>query len=263
MLDLLSAENEYYQAQRSLINIQADLSIAKLNLLAATGQLVDLFGVEDRLKADEPTKRQVMFYKAQANDDGVDKEGCPASLINMKDFELPKIGFDEALKNVDAQGIDIPLKPIELAQLGSDSGKQAAFVDPAAVSKSLIEQTNAWAKAWESRDINRYIGFYAPTFKPEEGSYETWQATRRERLRAAKNINVEISDIQVIPSFDDPNEYDITFIQLYEATNYKERSRKVLTWKANGKNWQIIREKNLPNNTVYSPKRNNVAMRTE
>lgn len=251
LLDLLSAENEYFQAQRALINIEADLSISKLKLLAATGQLITLFAVDELVKADEPTKKEILFYKAQ-NQVGAEAEGCPASLINLEDFELPNIGFDDALKSVSADNISDSLPPIEVAQLGNTAtGQQlASFGDPAQVSKSLIDKTNSWATAWKKKDVNSYIAFYSPRFKPEEGTYEAWVNNRRERISKAQQIDIEISDLQVVPSFDKPDEYEITFIQDYKAKNYQERSKKVLTWKDHKGVWQIIREQNLPVNAT-------------
>lgn len=274
LLDLLSAENEYYQAQRALINIEADLSISKLRLLAATGQLIGLFGVDELVRADEPTKRQVLFYKQQAMT-GAEAEGCPAELINIQEFQLPNLGFDESLKTVNTNepsvlktpreldempgvtgqapnpGIEQSanaLPPIQLAQVGNApiGAQGVSYADPATVSKGLIERTNAWLKAWQSKDVNAYIAFYSPTFKPEQGSYEAWEAGRRDRLRSAARIEIQISDIQVVPSFDDPTVYELTFVQNYRSNNYQEQSKKTLTWKSHGGKWQIIREKNMP-----------------
>lgn len=257
LLDLLSAENEYYQAQRALINIEADLSISKLKLLAATGQLTTLFAVDELVNADEPTKRNVLLYKEQTQN-GAEAEGCPASLINLEDFDLPNIGFDEALKSVDATN---SLPPIQLAQLedtGAAGQQVAAFGDPAEVSKSLIDKTKTWAKAWESKDINSYIAFYAPNFKPEEGSYEAWVSNRRDRISKAQGIDIEISDLQVVPSFDKPDKYEISFIQDYRAKFYQERSKKVLTWKDRKGVWQIIREQNVPMATTQTQGKKNL-----
>lgn len=256
LLDLLSAENEYFQAQRALINIEADLSISKLKLLAATGQLITLFSVDELVNADSPTKRNVLFYKEQTQS-GAEAEGCPTSLINLEDFDLPNIGFDEALKSVDAS---TSIAPIQLAQLDDGlNGQQVATLgDPAEVSKSLISKTNAWAKAWENKDVNGYIAFYAPSFKPEEGSYEAWVSNRRERISKAQQIDIEISDLQVIPSFDNPDEYEISFVQDYKAVSYQERSRKVLTWKDSKGVWQIIREQNMPMSAVTGPGKKNL-----
>lgn len=258
LLDLLNAENEYYQAQRNLINVEADLSVAKLKLLGASGQLVTLFGVEDLLDADEPTKRNVILYNEQM----VGNEGetnCPESLISLENFELPTIGFEPALKGVqNSIDQDTTPKGIEVAQAGDDilplgiTPTAIETVDPAAISNKLIEKTNEWATAWETRDINRYIDFYAPTFEPEEGSYESWQKNRRERVGQARGIEIKLSDMQVIPSFDDPAIYETVFIQKYSASHYREESRKVLTWEIQEDgSWLIIREQNLPKDTVY------------
>lgn len=271
LLDLLSAENEYYQAQRTLINIEADLSVSKLRLLSNTGQLIALFGVDNMIRMSEPARRNVLFYQQQAAA-ASDGEGCPAELINIKEFQLPNIGFDESLKSVKADeqntAVLIPaFKAMEVAQVGGASPlntPNAAQVDPATVSANLVDRTNAWAKAWQSKDVNAYIAFYSPMFKPEQGSYEAWEASRRERLRSASRIEVQISDIQVVPSFDDPNVYDLTFVQRYRSNNYQEQSKKTLTWKSQGGKWQIVRERNVPTqsatNDKPSDKKLNVAM---
>jgi outer membrane protein, adhesin transport system len=152
------------------------------------------------------------------------------------------------------------IAPIELAQLDAAVTGQnvASFGDPAEVSKSLIDKTNSWAKAWENKDVNSYIAFYAPNFKPEEGSYEAWVSNRRERIAKAQQINIEIADLQVVPSFDKPDEYEISFVQDYRAKYYQERSKKVLTWKESKGIWQIIREQNMPMSALTGPNKKNM-----
>ncbi|MCQ8895895.1 TolC family outer membrane protein [Limnobacter humi] len=258
LLDLLSAENEYYQAHRGLINIDADLSVAKLRLLSATGQLIGLFGVDDLVKAGEPVKRQVILYKEQSQS-GAESEGCPAELINIQGFQMPAIGFDDAFKKVgndqpssvpqplvqqDAAPGVLPTLPVSMTAQAPQ--KPAESVDPATVSKNLISRTSEWLKAWQNKDVNAYIAFYAPTFKPEQGNYESWEVNRRERLRSAAKIEIDMTDVQVVPNFDDPTVYELTFTQNYRSNNYQEKSKKTLTWKQQGGQWQIVRERNEP-----------------
>lgn len=289
LLDLLNAENEYYQAKRNLISIETDLSESKLNLLAATGQLIELFDVENLIGADEPTKRKVLLYKDQISTTDEDSS-CPAELLNLNNFNLPSIGFDPGLKSVNKEllpvmpegsgantGAEVPAaadspsvnnthnsQPIQLAQANMPGmgDKMVKFTDPAKVSGKLIDQTKAWATAWEARDINQYVNFYASDFKPEDGSsYEIWVNQRRNRIAASKDIEVKLTEIQVIPSFDEPDVFETTFIQNFKSKNYRERSRKILTWKvkSNG-TWQIIREQNLPENTVMKQAKSDLAM---
>lgn len=299
LLDLLTAENEYYQAQRGLINVEADLSVAKLRLLSATGQLINLFAVDDLVRADEPVKKQVLFYKEQVSE-GAESEGCPAELINIQDFQMPAIGFDESYKSVQT----LPVAPSTSGQAGAAepapasakllppgtaaadfkegmmpvnqpatgtaktgtslrSDQSASIGDPAHVSRNLIERTRLWAQAWMERDVNAYIGFYSPTFKPEQGSYESWEANRRDRLRGASKIEIDIADIQVVPSFDDPSLYELSFTQSYRSNNYQEKSRKTLVWKQISGKWQIIREKNAPINTAAKPSSSSKAIEAQ
>lgn len=292
LLDLLNAENEYYQAKRNLISIETDLSESKLNLLASTGQLIELFNVENLIGADEPTKRKVLLYKDQISTTD-DDSSCPAELLSLNNFNLPTIGFDPGLKSVNNEfipanrndsganvepaepttGVDSPsvnntgaAKPILVAQanIPGVGDKMVKFTDPAKVSNKLIEHTKAWAIAWEARDINQYVRFYASDFKPEDGSsYDFWLTQRRNRISTSREIEVKLTEIQVIPSFDEPDVFETTFIQSFKSKNYRERSRKILTWKAkeNG-SWQIIREQNLPENTVMKQSKSDLAMDT-
>lgn len=264
LIDLLNAENEMYQAQRNLIAVEAELSESKINLLAATGQLIDLFDVENLIQANAPARRQIALYQSQMIQQQEDL-ACPDELISLDNFNLPAIGFEPGLKGVKMEVPERPAEPIQLAQAGPSKNvvnppdQYVKFSDPAKVSQKLIEKTRAWANAWAARDVNQYIGFYAPAFKPEEGNYEAWVVQRRLRVGSAQDLDIKLSEIQVVPSFEDPDVFETNFIQHYKAKNYRERSRKVLTWKQMpGGQWQIIREQNLPENTVLKPKTESV-----
>jgi hypothetical protein len=111
-------------------------------------------------------------------------------------------------------------------------------------------------------DINQYVNFYATDFKPEDGvTYELWVTQRRSRIASSRDVEVKLTEIQVIPSFDEPDVFETTFIQHFKSKNYRERSRKILTWKAKSNGtWQIIREQNLPENTVMKQAKSDLAM---
>ncbi|MFN7505008.1 MAG: hypothetical protein ACK5Q1_05530, partial [Limnobacter sp.] len=88
--------------------------------------------------------------------------------------------------------------------------------------------------------------------------YEAWLNNRRDRISKAQGIDIEISDLQVVPSFDKPDEYEISFIQDYRAKSYQERSKKILTWKDRKGVWQIIREQNMPMTTTQTQGKKNL-----
>ncbi|NJM32069.1 MAG: TolC family protein, partial [Limnobacter sp.] len=169
LIDLLNAENEYYQSKRALIGVETDLSIAKLDLLAASGQLVDLFGVENMIAADEPTRRNILLYKEQT-EQMQDEAPCPQELLTLKDFELPGLGFETASNDQAAPVLltnnTANAEPIQVAQAGgaavvpvkvlaqannAGSVKKAMMEDPAQVSNKLISLTEKWADAWEKK----------------------------------------------------------------------------------------------------------------
>ena len=58
---------------------------------------------------------------------------------------------------------------------------------PAASDESaeVIRTVQAWAKAWASRDVKAYLGFYSENFKTPKGEARSaWEADRRRIIGA-------------------------------------------------------------------------------
>ena len=66
LLDLLDAENEYFQANRAYVNAESNLTIAKARYLAASGQLLKYFNVfGDSLPSPEEIRLEIVKDKVQ------------------------------------------------------------------------------------------------------------------------------------------------------------------------------------------------------
>ena len=66
LLDLLDAENEYFQANRAYVNAGSNLTIAKARYLAASGQLLKYFNVfGDSLPSPEEIRLEIVKDKVQ------------------------------------------------------------------------------------------------------------------------------------------------------------------------------------------------------
>ena len=106
---------------------------------------------------------------------------------------------------------------------------------------SINEVVNGWATAWSQKDVEKYLGFYAPDFAPEGGtSRQTWEAQRRARIAKPREIKVAISDVKVEPLAND--RVQVAFTQDYVSDQLTNRSTKVLELTQVQGQWRIRRE---------------------
>lgn len=109
--------------------------------------------------------------------------------------------------------------------------------DPAVEVSAAIE---AWRAAWAARDVERYLAAYAPDFRPaDDQPLADWQAQRKDRLRKARSIQVQIEQLDVDA---DGDRATTRFLQRYRAGTVSDRvwKRLVLTRTPDG--WKINEE---------------------
>lgn len=107
---------------------------------------------------------------------------------------------------------------------------------------SELRQTlQSWRGAWMKREVDTYLGFYAPNFVPSTGDgREVWKEKRKAALSRAGDISLEIADLTVTPS--DATNATMVFKQTYGAANYRDIVTKTLQWMKVGERWMIVRE---------------------
>ncbi|MES2245448.1 MAG: TolC family outer membrane protein [Pseudomonadota bacterium] len=112
---------------------------------------------------------------------------------------------------------------------------------------SSTEISNAlegWRAAWSRRDVDAYLGFYAPGFVPSnEGSRDAWKEKRKAVLGRAVDISVEVSELSVATP--DATHATATFRQTYRSANYRDVVTKTLQWERVGDRWLIVRESSV------------------
>ncbi len=108
--------------------------------------------------------------------------------------------------------------------------------------EEIVETVRAWAKAWSSKDVNAYLGFYAKDFRTPGGeAREAWEKSRRQRITAPKSIAVAIDSPRVTLAGD--SQASVTFRQTYRSDVIKATGNKTLVLvKSNGR-WLIQQEK--------------------
>jgi tetratricopeptide (TPR) repeat protein len=99
----------------------------------------------------------------------------------------------------------------------------------------------AWAKAWSAKDVERYLGFYAPAFKTPRGEPRAaWEEKRSARIHGPRSIDVSISSAKVLRHDDD--HVAVTFRQAYRSERFQGSTRKTLELVRDGEDWRIVGE---------------------
>ena len=236
LLDLLNTQNEYFDARRSQVNAEADLSIAYMRSYAGMGNLLERLGLK-RVDADN----------APADDEltPVDlAQMCPPTL--PVDTVLDRDALNrKAREMLDGKGGNfLGARSPAAEPVVAPAPESVKEVRPAAadtVESQIAARTRAWAAAWAARKVGDYIDFYSADFMPEgDTTREDWVRQREQRIAKAQQIGVEIRDPQVISEA--PDSAIVTFRQRYSADSYADMSEKTLEWRKEGGQWRIVRE---------------------
>ncbi|WP_096696676.1 TolC family outer membrane protein [Polaromonas sp. AER18D-145] len=119
-----------------------------------------------------------------------------------------------------------------------------AGVPEAGSSSEISNALEGWRAAWSKRDVELYLGFYAPGFVPSnEGDRDAWKEKRRAVLGRAVDISVEVSELSVAAP--DATHATATFRQTYRSANYRDVVTKTLQWERVGDRWLIVRESSV------------------
>lgn len=137
--------------------------------------------------------------------------------------------------------------PEAKAAAAKGPGKQAEKASPAKTGgaptpEEVIKVVRAWAQAWASKNVDGYLGFYAPGFKTPNGEPRAeWEKMRRQRVTAPKRIEVGVDAIKV--SAIDAGGATVSFRQRYRSDSLKVDSSKTLVLvRADGR-WLIQQER--------------------
>jgi len=131
--------------------------------------------------------------------------------------------------------------PVVAAPAVKPSAPEKPAVSAAADnSAEVLKAVHAWVAAWSSKDVKKYLSFYAADFKTPDGEKRAaWEASRQERISKPKSIQVSISNAKV--SFSDSDHATVKFHQSYQAKHLKTSGNKTLLMVKSAGNW-LIRE---------------------
>ncbi len=137
-----------------------------------------------------------------------------------------------------------PVKLAEAHKLVDSKADKADLGKPANANsddKDIAASVNAWAEAWSSKNVGKYLASYADNFQTPGGeSRKQWEEGRRQRITAPASINVEITRLHI--KMEDSNHARATFRQSYRAGSVAKRTAKILSLKKTGGKWLIEQE---------------------
>jgi outer membrane protein, adhesin transport system len=222
LLDLLDTENELFQARRAYANAEHDLLIAQVRTQASLGSLLQNLELA-RLAKDE------LPDPADWKTEGDGAEHCPPEGPSL--FAANKAALDARAAEFVRDSMPPP----------AGTGAAAGAAAQPGTDRLLVEALRAWAQAWSSRDITRYLGFYSPTFVPAQArTREIWTAERKRIIGAAEVVKLDLSDIKV--AIKDADRVTTTFAQAYQSPIYRDVVTKTLEWRNVDGKWLIERE---------------------
>jgi outer membrane protein, adhesin transport system len=233
LLDLLDTENEYFQARRAYTNTQYNLQIAYARTYAGQGELLTKLGVA---RAGLPDFGRAEYFDRQNICEAVspvmlniDKKALLANARPLSDsIMLPKA--------VPALPVSKPLSQ-ESMSLSQES--------------VLTGRLNGWAKAWQERNLDVYLSYYAEKFTPSYGlSKADWIKQRTQRINTPKDVKLDLKNIKITINGDKatvqmeaPQSAMADFDQSYSnSLGYNDLVRKELEFELIEGTWQIVRE---------------------
>ena len=136
-------------------------------------------------------------------------------------------------------------KPIRPADKRVETAKPVELNKPVNTSvdeeQNINDAVNNWAKAWSSKDLDKYFDSYSVSFKPAKGeSRKAWEATRRDRVSKPANISIELANQKVV--LDGADSAKVNFKQTYSAGGKPIRTNKTLMMKKTSGAWLIEQE---------------------
>jgi hypothetical protein len=96
-----------------------------------------------------------------------------------------------------------------------------------------------WRRAWESRQLDRYLAFYSSDFRANGKGLAAWRAHKAGVFRSASSISVQVRDLTIDAT---AGAVTVSFVQVYQSDNHRDVGRKTLRLRDEGGVYRIVRE---------------------
>ena len=131
----------------------------------------------------------------------------------------------------------IPEHSLSLEDVMAPPEQVKAFAED--TNKSVLEALNAWAGAWETKNLTKYFAHYVDDFAGDLPNAKAWRQSRKIKILHSPRIKVSLSDIQVL---NHQGTVEVTFKQNYVSATYQDIGHKTLVMKYLKGRWLIKKE---------------------
>ncbi|MEH6459691.1 L,D-transpeptidase Cds6 family protein [Chitinimonas sp. JJ19] len=139
----------------------------------------------------------------------------------------------------------VPTKPAEVKPAPTkpvEPKPAEPKVDDSANEEQVVKAVRGWADAWSDKRVPAYLASYSRSFKPGGMSRSEWEKQRRERIDAARKIEVKLANIRV--KFSDGGQTaTVRLVQRYKSDKLDTSTGKTLILERNGSRWLIREER--------------------
>jgi adhesin transport system outer membrane protein len=230
LLDLLNSENELYTARRAYANAESDLQLAYARTQAAKHGLVSNLGLT---RTDDGSAEEAKGW--QAGSDAALR--CPVTTVDANSTSKDELDA-RARKLAGPAAVATPVAASALVATTTPAAEPQADAIAAA---TVAQRLRDWAAAWMSKDVDRYFTFYAKDFAPARSNSAKWIQERRRLVSKPGPIDVKLGEATSVPK---GSAVETSFTQIYTSANFKDKTKKLLTWRSVNGEWVIVKESN-------------------
>ncbi|MGM9425320.1 YybH family protein [Hydrogenophaga sp. MI9] len=134
----------------------------------------------------------------------------------------------------------VPGAPDTPAPVAAPAPATPAVPTAADAREEVTAAVEAWRSAWAARDLPRYLAAYTPDFHPADvTSHEAWVSQRKDRLRNARGLRVQIEQLEVST---EGERATARFLQRYRAGALDDQVHKRLVFVRGADGWKIGEE---------------------
>ena len=110
-----------------------------------------------------------------------------------------------------------------------------------------------WRKAWEDKEIEKYMSFYSKKFKSGWRDWQYWKAHKKRLAEKYTSIEVEVNELNL---FSHEGIIIASFEQIYRTPSYFSLGMKKLYLTQNSAEWRIIAETFTGNDEpIFAPQK--------
>jgi len=97
----------------------------------------------------------------------------------------------------------------------------------------------SWKESWETKDLDRYMDFYAKSFRGQGKGWGQWREHKKNLNSLYRQIQVSLQDVKILYKNGDVL---VSFRQTYRSDGLRSTGQKSLLLKEEGNSWKITRE---------------------